>query len=131
MKRAFFALVVLLAFTGWAYGAERTLDRWIKTMTSRIDASKGRQHKASATAGVKGEEAKKGEELYWKKGAPSDKELDEFSIALGLANEGKKTEAATAFERFKKDHPKSALLKDVEDGLKLLGSSAETSTPVK
>ena len=122
MKKMLGAAVIFLALAGCGYAAEQTLGQWIKTTANKIDlSSKDRKRKPSAVAGVKGAEEKLDEGLYWKKESVSAEELSELKAAVSLASEGKNAQAKAAMEGFIKKHPASPLVKDAEEGLKLLG----------
>lgn len=122
MKKMLAAAAVFFVLAGGGYAAEQTLGQWIKTTANKIDlSSRARKHKSSAVAGVKGAEEKLDEGLYWKKESVSDEELSELKAAVSLASEGKNAQAKAAMEGFIKKHPSSPLVKDAEEGLKLLG----------
>jgi len=120
----FFVLAGVGPLQGAGYAAEQTLGQWIKTTANKIDmSSNDRKHKSSAVAGVKGAEEKLDEGIYWKKESVPDEELGEFKAAVTLASEGKNAQAKSAMEGFIKKHPSSALVKDAEQGIALLGGA--------
>lgn len=117
----FFALAGVGPLQGVGYAAGQSLGQWIKTTSNKIDlSSRDRKHKASAVAGVKGAEEKLDEGIYWKKESVPDEELSELKAAVSLASEGKSAEAKAAMEGFIKNHHASLLVKDDEEGVKLL-----------
>ncbi|MBI5887230.1 MAG: hypothetical protein HZB82_00770 [Deltaproteobacteria bacterium] len=118
----FFMLQGVEPLQGAGQAAGQSLGQWIKTTAGKIDlSSRARKRKPSAVAGVKGAEEKLDEGLYWKKESVSDEELGELKAAVSLASDGKNAEAKAAMEGFIKKHPASPLVKDAEEGLKLLG----------
>lgn len=124
MKRILAVAAVFFVLAGAGYAAEQSLGQWIKSTANKIDmSSKDRKHKSSAVAGVKGAEEKLDEGIYWKKDTVSDEELGEFKAAVSLAEAGKNAEAKAAMEAFIKKHPSSRLVKDAEEGIKLLSAT--------
>ena len=140
MKKTVLALCLsLLPLSLSAEG--RSLKDWLKDLDSRLrrteERHKGRLTAAASVRGAKQEDSSK---LYWKgrKGnqAVTSEEIEAFKAAVGLAGEGKTSEARKGLEEFMAKFPGSPLGPDAQSTLALLPvepvpAAAPESAPVK
>lgn len=85
----------------------------------------------TASGGVRGTPGST-EDIYWKNEATGQTivsdELEEFKMAMQLADLDNKAQAQAAFSEFIRKYPGSSLRKDADQALALLGNA---STPAK
>ncbi|OGQ57565.1 MAG: hypothetical protein A3J24_01065 [Deltaproteobacteria bacterium RIFCSPLOWO2_02_FULL_53_8] len=113
---------VFLIATATSYAAEKnTLSFWIKNTGSKLE-SVSKKKKDSAVAGVKGAPEKAPDELYWKGAKPdvNEEEVAALESAVERANKGESAAAIKELEAFIAKYPKSPLLADAQEGLKML-----------
>lgn len=96
---------------------------WIQKLREKL-AKWEKKKGLAAVAAVRGAKQESHSELYWKKTtkqiSPTQKELDAFHNALKTLEEGKKDEAAAAFESFLITYPKSQFSEDARSTLEML-----------
>ncbi|MBI5242674.1 MAG: hypothetical protein HY922_03190 [Elusimicrobia bacterium] len=104
--------------------------KWFKQLMQGLQKSAVEGHhrkvRISAVASVRGEPQEKSKGLYWKgslsekQAAQYDKERQEFAAAVELIIAGKLDEGGAKLDAFEGDHPKSKLLKEVQDARRKL-----------
>ncbi len=125
-----FLLIALLAGTGFA--APDALEQ----LRIKLDHMAQRSNQPGAAGGtnvvgVRGtRKGKNTNDLYWKgrrkANAATPAEIKWLRAAVEDAHAGKKSEAITSLKAFKEKYPKSPLLADADETLRLLG---EPETP--
>ena len=83
---------------------------------------------ASAVWGVRGVKNRAVEDLYWKgeevRVEISEEELDQFSSALRLVEEGRMQQAGEVFEQFIEEYPDSRLIEDARQAVEVIQTEA-------
>lgn len=103
--------------------ARKSLKAWLKKLKKRATRIRAKRNQIVSVAAVRGAEKPDSPPLYWKgkkKGKIGPAELKEFEAALDLAIKGENDKAKKQLLKFQKNHPKSALSKDVNHTLKMI-----------
>jgi len=143
MNRATFVLVSLLAVGSRAWTEEaksvQNLSAYLDQLQVKLEHSAQRANQPSSmgtsVVGLRGSKQEPvSKQLYWKgktgNVAVTPDEVKMFRTAIEQAKAGQKDAAVTTLKAFVDKYPKSGLITDAQDTLKLL-ASAPTPAPAK
>jgi TolA-binding protein len=143
MKRATLALVTVLSLGPFGWSGEampaQTLSSYLDQMQVKLDHAAQRANQPSSSGssvvGLRGSKQEPiSKQLYWKgKTGPvpvTPEEVKMFRTAIEQAKAGQKDVAITTLKAFMDKYPKSGLIGDAKDTLKLL-ASAPAPSPAK
>lgn len=118
--KSFILLLVVLFYASLVFGQQSTVLEKVKEKLKNVKTEE-RTKRSTAIAGVRGEENKEEEKLFWMgKDSVTKEELELFKSGINKIDNGDIAGGKEIFEIFLNKHPKSALSPDAYEILKTL-----------